>query len=155
MPHSFVNLKYHIVFSTKYRMPLITAELEPKLHAYIGGIIRNKKGQMVEIGGIENHVHILAGFHQARTVAGMVGAIKSNSSSFGKEELGSPTFGWQMGYAAFSVSESNVPRVREYIRRQKEHHRRMTYEDEVRELCRRHGVKLEESFFNDDDDPES
>ncbi len=153
MSHSLVDSKHHIVFSTKYRLPLITAELQPQLYAYIGGIIRNKGGQMIEIGGIEDHVHILARLHQTRSLAAMVGAIKSNSSSFGKDKLGNPAFGWQMGYGAFSVSESRVLRVRLYIQRQKEHHRRMTYEEEVRGLCRRHGIKFDESFLKDDDDP--
>ncbi|MCP3961576.1 MAG: transposase, partial [bacterium] len=129
------------------------AELEPKLYAYIGGILRRKDGQMVEIGGVEDHIHLLAGFHQSRSVAGMVGAIKSNSSSFGKAESRNPAFSWQMGYAAFTVSESQVPRVRRYIRNQKEHHRKIGYEDEIRELCRRHRIQLEESFF--EDEPES
>ncbi len=150
MPQSHTCLKYHIVFSTKYRLPWIIANLEPKLHAYIGGIIRNKSGQMIEIGGIEDHVHLLAGFHQSQSVAGMVGTIKSNSSSFGKETTGNSSFSWQPGYAAFTVSESQVPRVRRYIQRQKEHHRRMSYEGEVRQLCRRHGITLEESFFDDE-----
>ena len=153
MPHSYTNLKYHVVFSTKLRLPWISAELEPALYGYIGNVIRNKGGQSIEIGGIEDHVHILAGFPQSRSVAAMVGAIKSNSSSFGKEESKSAAFSWQEGYAAFTVSESQVSRVRRYIQRQKEHHRAQSYEDEVRELCRRHGIKLEDSFFEDEKEP--
>ena len=149
MPHSHTCLKYHIVFNIKHRLPWITADLEAELYAFIGGIIRNKSGQMIEIGGIEDHVHVLAGFHQSRSVAGMVAAIKSNSSRFGKELSGNPAFGWQAGYAAFTVSASQVPKVELYIQRQKEHHHTMSYEDEVRRLCQRHGIKLEESFFED------
>ena len=147
MPHSRTSLKFHIVFSTKYRLPWITAEVEPKLHSYIGGIIRHKGGQMIEVGGVEDHIHVLAGFHQSRSVAGMVGAIKSNSSSFGKEITDNPSFSWQLGYAAFSVSESQVPKVKRYIQRQKEHHQRMTYEGEIQQLFQRHGIKAGESFF--------
>ena len=146
MAHSFTNLKYHVVFSTKYRLKWITADFETALYGYIGGVIRKKGGQLIEIGGIEDHLHILAGFPRSRSVAGMVGAIKSNSSSFGKEKSGNPAFSWQLGYAAFTVSESQVPRVKAYIRRQKEHHRSVSYEQEVRELCRRHGIRLEGSF---------
>ncbi len=148
MSHSRTCLKFHIVFSTKYRLPWITADIEPELYAYIGGIIENKSGQMIEIGGIEDHIHILAGFHQSRSVASMVGAIKSNSSSFGKEITHNPSFGWQPGYAAFSVSESQVTRVKRYLQRQKEHHQKMTFEGEVHRLCRRHGIQLDESFFD-------
>ena len=149
MAHSYTSLKYHVVFSTKYRLRWITENLERELYRYIGGIIRNKNGHLIEIGGIEDHVHILAGFPQSRPVAGMVGAIKSNSSSFGKEKSGNPDFSWQLGYAAFTVSESQVPKVKRYIQRQKQHHRKLSYEDEVRELCRRHGVQIENSFFED------
>jgi REP element-mobilizing transposase RayT len=117
MGHSYTNLKYHVIFSTRKRMPLLHAGLESEMYRYIGGIIQNKNGQIIGIGGIDDHIHILAGFHQSRSVAGMVGAIKSNSSSFGKE-LGSLGFGWQTGYSAFSVSESKIPEVRRYIQLQ-------------------------------------
>ncbi len=147
MAHSFTSLQYHVVFSTKYRLPWITVDWESDLYAYIDGILRKKRGQIVAAGGVEDHVHLLAGFHRSRSVAGMVGAIKSNSSSFGKEASGNPDFGWQEGYAAFSVSESQVSRVRRYIQRQKEHHRSISYEEEIRELCRRHRIRLEGSFF--------
>lgn len=149
MPHSHTSLKYHIVFSTMHRLPWITADLEPALYEYVGGILRRKGGQMIEIGGIEDHVHILAGFHQSRSVAAMVGAIKSNSSSFAKEVSDNPAFAWQPGYAAFTVSESQIPRVRRYLQRQKDHHRARSYEDEIRQLCRRHGIRLHNSFFED------
>ena len=150
MAHSFSNLKYHIVFSTKLRIPWITQDLEPKLYAYIGGILGRKNGQLVEIGGIEDHIHILVGLPPSSSVASIVGAVKSNSSSFAKEKGENPDFSWQLGYAAFTVSESQVPRVRRYIQRQKDHHRERNYESEVRALCRRHGVKLADSFFRDD-----
>ena len=149
MPHSHTCLKYHLVFSTKHRLGWITADIERALYEYIGGIIRKKSGQLIEIGGIEDHVHILAGFHQSRTVAGMAGAIKSNSSRFGKEFTENPDFSWQEGYSAFTVSESQIPRVKRYLQRQKEHHHTMSYEDEVRLLCRRHGIEFDEAFFKD------
>ena len=147
MPGAYTQNYYHVVFSTKYRLRWITADWEMDLYAYIGGILRKKGGQIVAASGVEDHVHVLAGLHRSRSVAGMVGAIKSNSSSFGKRASGNPDFGWQDGYAAFSVSESQVPRVRRYIQHQKEHHRSLSYEEEIRELCRRHRIKLDDSFF--------
>ena len=150
MPHSYTCLKCHIIFGTKYRLSTITPELEPDLYAYIGAIIREKESRMIEIGGTENHIHILVGLHQSRSVSSLVCAVKASSSSFGKERSANPAFAWQSGYAAFAVSESQVPKVREYIRRQKEHHRKTTYEQEVREICRRHGIVIDESFFEDD-----
>lgn len=154
MAHSYTCLKYHIVFCTKYRTPWITPDLESELYPYIATILERKKCQMIAIGGIEDHVHILAGFHPSRSVVGMVGAIKSNSSSFGKKSSVTPDFGWQMDYAAFSVSESQVPRVRRYVQRQKQHHHSMRYEDEIRELCHRHGVKLDEAFLKGEPEPD-
>jgi len=151
MGHSYTSLKYHVIFSTRKRLPLIHAAMEPEIYSYIGGIIHRKNGEIIDMGGIDDHVHLLAGFHQSSSVAGMVGAIKANSSSFGKE-LGSLGFGWQKGYSAFTVSESKIPEVRRYIQRQREHHRRMSYEDEMRGICRLHGMELDESYFTDDDD---
>ncbi len=138
MAHSFTSLKYHIVFGTKYRLPLIKERFERELYSYIGGI--------------EDHVHILAGFHQSRSVAAMAGAIKSSSSSFGKRNSDDRTFGWQMGYAAFTVSESQAARVKRYIQRQKEHHRTLSFEDEMRTLFRGHGVQFDEAFFKGEPD---
>ncbi len=147
MPHSLTFFKSHIIFSTKYRVEWITDDAAPRLYAYMAGVAKNKKAYAIEIGGIEDHVHILASFPASRSVASVVGAIKSNSSRVGKELLDNEGFGWQGGYAAFSVSESEVERVRRYIRNQRHHHRRMTYEDEIRKICQRHGVKPDEAFL--------
>ncbi len=153
MAHSHTNLKYHIVFSTKYRMPWITPDIESRLYAYIGAIIRKKDGQLSVIGGITDHIHILTSFHQSRSIAGMVGAIKSNSSSFGKKVSGNEAFAWQSGYSAFTVSESQVPRVNRYIQNQKTHHATTSYADEIRELCRRHGIKFNETSLENEPTP--
>ncbi len=147
MPHSLTFLKNHIIFSTKYRVEWITDDVALRLYAYMAEVAKSKKAYVIEIGGIEDHVHILANFHASRSVAGVVGAIKANSSRFGKELLDNEGFGWQEGYVAFSVSESEVERVRRYIRNQREHHRRMTYEDEIRKICQRYGVKPDEAFL--------
>ncbi len=147
MPHSLTFFKNHIIFSTKYRVEWITAEAAPRLYAYMTEVAISKTARVIEIGGIEDHVHILASFHASRSVAGVVGAIKSNSSRFGKELLDKVDFGWQEGYAGFSVSESNVEKVRRYIRNQRKHHRRMTYEDEIEKICQRYGVKPDEAFL--------
>jgi len=157
MPHSLTFFKNHIIFSTKYRVEWITVDAAPRLYRYMAEVAKSKKAYVIEIGGIEDHVHILANFHANRSVAGVVGAIKSNSSRFGKELLGDVDFGWQAGYAGFSVSESEVERVRRYIRNQRKHHYRMTYEDEIRKICQRYGLKPAEAFLKghpDDEDKE-
>ncbi len=147
MSHSLTFLKNHIIFSTKYRVEWITDNAAPRLYAYMAEVAKSKKAYAIEIGGIEDHVHILANFHASRSVASVVGAIKSNSSRLAKELLDNEDFGWQAGYAGFSVSESEVGRVRRYIRNQRDHHRRMTYEDEIRRICQRYGVKPDETFL--------
>ena len=146
MSQSYTCLKYHIVFATKYRMPLIPTVHEAALHAHIGGVIWNKSGRMLEINGMEDHVHILTSIPASRSVASMVAVIKANSSSYGKELTGSPEFFWQAGYSAFAVSESMVPKVRRYIQRQKEHHAAKSYVDEIHALFERHGIEGAETF---------
>ncbi len=147
MGHSYTCLKYHIVFATKYRMPLISVAHEAALYAYIGGVIWNKKGRMLEVNGIEDHVHVLASVPAAQSVATMVAAIKANSSSYGKDLMQNPDFFWQGGYAAFAVSESQVPKVRRYIQGQKTHHANNSYEQEIYTLFQRHGIQGAESFL--------
>ncbi len=147
MPHSLTFLKNHIIFSTKYRVPWITEGAASRLYAFMTEVAKSKKTCVIETGGIEDHVHILASFHASRSVASVVGAIKANSSRFAKELMDNPDFGWQEGYAAFSVSESEVERVCRYIRNQRAHHRHMTYEDEIRRICRRYGVEPSEEFI--------
>ncbi len=150
MPHSLTFLKNHIIFSTKYRVEWITADFASRIYAYMGTVAQSKKAHVIEIGGIEDHVHLLANFHAGRSVAAVVGAIKANSSRFGKELLDNEDFGWQGGYAAFSIGEWDVERVRCYIRDQREHHRCMTYEDEIRKICKRYGVEPDEAFLSGD-----
>ncbi len=155
MGHSYTSLKYHIVFATKYRTPLIPTEYEAALYAHIGGIIWNKKGRMLEINGMQDHIHILASIPAARSVATMVAAIKANASHYGKELTQNPEFSWQSGYAAFTVSESQVPRVRRYIQRQKEHHATRSYELEISALFQRHSIEGAELFVKaKPEDPE-
>jgi REP element-mobilizing transposase RayT len=150
MPSTYTNLLYHIVFSTKDRIPLITNNIQEELYKYIGGIIRAEGGVQLEIGGMQEHVHILAKFKAAISVAEMLNKIKSNSSKWANDhKMKLRKFGWQEGYAAFSVSESQVPAVREYIRNQKEHHRQQTYQEEFVTLLERHGIEYDPQYLWD------
>lgn len=115
MPSTYSNLLYHIVFSTKDRAPLIAGELQEELYRYLAGIVRNEGGILLEIGGIEDHVHLLAKFKSVLSVSDMLHLIKTNSSKWIHEVKQHERFGWQEGYAAFSVSESQVVAVRRYI----------------------------------------
>jgi REP-associated tyrosine transposase len=150
VPSTYTNLLYHIVFSTKDRIPLITNELQEELYCYIGGIIRAEGGVQLEIGGMTDHIHILAKIKPAISVSEMLAKIKANSSKWANDhKMKMRKFGWQEGYAAFSVSESQVISVREYIRNQKEHHREQTFQEEFIALLERHGIEYDPRYLWD------
>jgi putative transposase len=117
MSDTFTNLLVHIVFSTKHRTPLIQEPLRERLYEYLGGILRQKGGILLEIGGMPDHLHLLARIKADCSVAEIVGTIKSSSSKWVHPTFPQlEEFKWQVGYAAFSVSESQVSAVRRYIR---------------------------------------
>ena len=116
---SFTSLNYHVVFSTKYRKPAIDESIRERLYEYIGGIIRAKEGAQIEIGGVADHIHILAGCSPTVAVADWVRDIKANSARWMNElPERQARLEWQKGYGAFTVSASQVPVVRNYIQRQ-------------------------------------
>lgn len=142
MPQTFSNLLAHVIYSTKDRQPLITPEIKPRLYAYIGGITRELEGTLIDIGGVEDHVHLLLKCPPKLAVSELVGKIKSNSSGWAHREFGG--FAWQNGSASFSVSESAVPDVRAYLAGQEEHHGKVSFKDEVRTFLRVHGIAFAE-----------
>ena len=122
------------------------------MYEYIGGIIRAKKGHLIEIGGVADHVHILAHLSPALAVADVVRDIKSNSAHWVNELAETRRrFEWQKGYGAFTVSYSQVPVVRAYIQNQEEHHRTRSFVEEYTELLSRHGINFRpEHLFEDE-----
>ena len=150
MPSSYTNLLYHIVFSTKERRPLITPTLKVELYPYIGGIIRNERGILLEIGGMPDHVHLVTKFRADTSVADMLRLTKTNSSGWANERRDlCDGFAWQKGYAAFSVSESQLPAVRQYVRNQEEHHRTISFKEEFVALLKKHGIDYDERYLWD------
>jgi REP element-mobilizing transposase RayT len=150
MGATYTNLLYHIIFSTKHRVNLITPEIETDLHSYLGGIIRGAGGIALEIGGIEDHVHLVTKFKPDSSISDMLRLIKANSSKWVNEGANTSTrFEWQTGYAAFSISESQVPAVRAYVRNQKEHHKRYTFKEELITLLEKHGIEYDERYIWD------
>ena len=146
MPNTYTNLLFHIVYSTKYRKPLITPNLQDDLYGYIGGIIREEKGILLTAGGMADHVHLLARLPPTTAVSDMLRLIKTNSSKWASERDDVRYFEWQAGYAAFSVSESQTDRVRGYIQTQEEHHRRQSFKDEYLGLLRKHNIEFDERY---------
>jgi putative transposase len=141
MSHSFSKNHIHLVFSTKDRRRTITEAMQPEMWAYLAGICRNKKMVSVAIGGVADHVHLL--FHLPPTVslASAISALKANSSVWMNER--GIKFAWQEGYGAFSVSASNLAAVSRYIRDQKRHHQKFSFEDEFLTLLRKHKVEYD------------
>jgi len=146
MPQSLVKILVHMVWSTKDRIRVIAPEIEPQLFGYIGGIISNNKGKLIAAGGDADHIHILASVGRI-DIGVLIGDIKRDSSKWiKKQDLAFQRFYWQKGYGAFSIGQSQVPEVTQYILTQKEHHRRFAFEDEFRALCARYEVEIDERF---------
>lgn len=149
---SFTQLAYHVVFATKYRRPSITDAIQERLYEYIGGTIRAKKGHLIQIGGMPDHVHILARLSPTLAVADVVRDFKANSSKWINDQPQiTQIFEWQKGYGAFTVSYSQIPGVKKYIQNQKEHHRTRTFQEEYIEFLKRHGIEFRMEYLFEDE----
>ncbi len=151
MPQSLARVVLHVIFSTKHRVPFLKdAALRARLHAYMAGVLQNIGCEPILINGTEDHVHILGNLSRTVTIAGLVEEAKAAPSKWMKDQgAACRDFYWQGGYGAFSVSQSNVDRVREYVAGQEEHHRKVSFQDEYRGLCRKHGVAIDERYVWD------
>jgi putative transposase len=147
MPATHLSLYFHLVFSTKGRFPWIKEPWESRLHSYQGGILRRLGGVAEEIGGGTDHVHIMASLKATRCLADIMREIKASSSRWVHSEIGNRLFGWQDGYGAFTVSSSEMDALRRYIRGQREHHRKKTFQDEYLELLRHYNIDFDEKFL--------
>ena len=148
MANTFTSLHYHVVFSTKQREPWIRPETQSRLWQYLGGIARQNEMTPLEIGGVEDHLHLLLSLPATLAVSQALQQLKGGSSGWVKANLpGCRAFAWQDGYGAFTVSKSQVPGVSEYIRAQREHHRVKTFGEEYRALLKRHEIAYEERYL--------
>ena len=139
MAHAYARNHLHVVFAVKGRRNLIK---DPdKLWAYMRGIARNYQIDLEAIGGTENHVHILMALPPKLTLSDAMRALKANSSKWMNED--GHRFAWQEGYAAFSVSVSNLEQVAAYVRNQPEHHQHRTFEEEFLALLQKHGIQAD------------
>lgn len=147
MPQSFTSLHYHLVFSTRQRKRFIQPEWQPRLFEYMGGILRHQHGVLLAAGGTSDHVHLLVVIAKDRTLSDTLRDLKANSSRWIHETFEQlADFGWQQGYAAFTVSYSGLDAVRNYLASQAEHHRVQSFQDELRELLRRHQIGWDEQY---------
>ena len=148
MSSSYCNLLYHIVFSTKGREPWLTAAIRFRVHQYLGGAIRDEKGIALIVNGTADHVHVLAKLRQDKAISKTIGEVKANSSGWiARTFKDAASFAWQEGYGAFTVSESQVPKVRRYIERQEEHHRTVSFLEELKVLLKAHGLPFDERYL--------
>jgi REP element-mobilizing transposase RayT len=150
VPQSLSKVILHIIFSTKNREPWLDSAVRPRMHAYLATICRDLGAEFVRVGGVADHVHIVATLPRTVSQAEMIEQIKKTSSKWIKA-LGVRYRGffWQRGYGAFSVSPSQLDAVLQYVEAQQEHHRTRTFQEEYRELLRRHGVDFEERYVWD------
>jgi putative transposase len=151
VPDTYTQLRYHLVFATKYRMPVITGEVRNHLYDYMGGVLRGNGGVLLAVGGMPDHVHLLAGWRTTISIAEMLKTLKGSSSKWLNDGATAPPggFNWQEGYGAFTVSASRVPAVRRYILNQEQHHQKVSFQQEFMNLLRKHGVDFNPSDFLD------
>jgi putative transposase len=150
MPQSFGSLYFHLIFSTRNRIPLISDEMQPRLFEYLGGILRNQKGQLMAAGGIEDHIHLLVSLSRQASIADTLRDLKSNSSGWIHDAFADRrSFAWQTGYGAFSVSYSALDSVRFYLANQKAHHQKQTFQDEFRAILKLHALEYDERYVLD------
>ena len=148
MGHTFACHLYHIVFSTKNRQALITADIKPRVLQYLSGIARKNECTILAANCTKDHVHLLAAVPPKVPVADFVQMLKGNSSRWMAQEFGR-MFAWQAGYASFTVSESNRNRVSCYIAKQEEHHSRLPFEKELQRLLDKHRIPFDREHYLD------
>lgn len=150
MPQSLSSILIHLVFSTKNREPFLTPEVEAELYPYMASVFKAMKSPALIINGTSDHLHTLFSLSRVVTIADLVEEVKAGSSKWiktkGREFR---NFHWQSGYGAFSIGQSQVPTVKRYIRRQKEHHRRVSFQDECRKFLKAYEVEFDERYVWD------
>lgn len=150
MSQSLSSVLVHLIFSTKNREPFITEEIETELFPYMAKIFRDLKSPSLAINGDRDHVHILFSLGRVIAIADLIEELKTNTSKWIKTK-GSEfrNFHWQRGYGAFSIGQSSVPALKRYIRNQKQHHRRITFQDEYRKFLKAYKIDYDERYVWD------
>ena len=150
MSQSLSSVLIHLLFSTKNREPFITPEIELELHPYMAKIFREVKSPSLAINGTSDHIHALFSLGRVITIADLVEEVKTNTSKWVKTK--GPefrNFHWQRGYGAFSIGQSSVAALKRYIHNQKEHHQRLTFQEEYRKFLKAYGIEYDERYVWD------
>ncbi len=150
MAQSLAKIYVHLIFSTKNRERTIPDHLRPTLHSYMGGILKEKGCVPVEINSEPDHAHVLFILSRTAALSDVIGHLKKGATNWLHEQSSDLCgFYWQNGYGAFSVSQSAIEDVREYIRNQREHHKKVTFQDELRAFLKRYEVEFDELYVWD------
>lgn len=148
MASTLTELLYHGIWSTKDRMPLITGSIEQQIWKMIASVAARNEIQVIRVGGIKDHVHLLMRLPKTMSISEAMQRIKGASAKYiNDERIVEARFGWQDGYGAFTVSASAVPQVTAYIANQREHHRNRSFQDEFLEFLRKHAVEYDERYL--------
>ena len=148
MGHTYIDIKLHVIYGTRGRERLIPLDVLPRLCSFSGGIARNLKAVLLAAGGMEDHLHQLISVNPSVAISDVVRDLKANSSRWLKDVL-NRDFAWQAGYAAYSVSASNVEAVRQYINNQQEHHKTLSFEEEYLAFLKKHGIEYDPRYVFD------
>ena len=145
---SYHQVYYHIVFSTKNRVPVLHQKRRRELYNYVWGTLRNKKSHLYRIGGTEDHVHILTSIHSTVCCATLVRDLKTSCTSWIRNERIYPEFpGWQREYGAFTKAHSHRNRIIQYIKNQNEHHKSETFSEEFKRLLKEDGIDFDDCYL--------
>jgi putative transposase len=150
MAQSLSSVLIHMIFSTKHREPFITPAIETELHPYMATVFRALKSPSLAINSTSDHIHILFALARVTAIADLVEEVKTESSKWIKTR--GPqfrNFHWQSGYGAFSIGQSQIPAIKRYIARQKEHHRRVTFQEEYRKFLKAYEIDYDERYVWD------
>jgi putative transposase len=150
MPQSLSQTIIHLIFSTKDREPFLDETIKESMHAYLATMARDRGWECYRVGGVADHVHLALRQPRTDNQSDLIGHIKRNSSKWIQQQgKGYASFAWQRGYGAFSVGYSQLPALVEYIRKQEEHHRSRTFQEEYRDLLEKTGMDFDEKYVWD------
>lgn len=150
MSQTYTNLNYHVIFGTKGRHSWLVPEIRQERSQYLGGIVKGNHGHPLEINAVEDHAHLLVRLPPTVALANVVRATKASSSKWLNDTKAlNRKFGWQDGYAAFTVSQSHLAQVATYVRNQAEHHRIKGFREELVAFLKRNSIAYDERYLPD------
>jgi putative transposase len=148
MGSTLTNLIFHVIFSTKHRARIIGKNFRDELFRYMAGIINGEGGTLLAIDGYTDHIHCVIKLKPNQCLSKIMQKLKGNSSKWANENKKiEGRFSWQSGYAAYSVSQSQLPLVINYIKKQEKHHRKLSFTAEYINLLKKHGVEFNECYL--------